>query len=81
MKGGKYNLLGVDGKGRVHLPRELRKDMGIEDQVLVEREEELLILRPVKKIGDPIKFLSSISIKTKRTPVEMKREAEHVFGG
>ncbi len=82
MKSGiKYNLLDVDGKGRIHLPKELREEIGIEDHVLVERERDLLILKPVKKIVDPIKFLSSISVKTKKSPVEMKRETEHVFGG
>ena len=81
MKSGiKYNLLDVDGKGRIHLPLQLRKEIGIENQVLVEREEDLLILKPIKKIEDPIKFLSSINIKTKKTPVEMKRDAEQAFG-
>ena len=28
---------------------------------------------------DAIKFLSSLKVKTKKTPVEMKRESEHVF--
>lgn len=82
MKSGtEYGLLNVDGKGRVHIPIEVRKEMGIHDQVLLEREKGLLILKPVKKIGDPIEFLSSISVKTKKTPVEMKKEAEKVFGG
>ena len=59
MKSGiKYNLLNVDGKGRMHLPMDIRTEMGIEDQVIVEREKDILILRPVKKIEDPIKFLS-----------------------
>lgn len=36
------------------------------------------ILHSVKKIDDPIAFLSSFNIKTKKTPVEMKREAEAI---
>jgi len=81
MKSGtKYNILSVDKKGRLHIPMELRKEAGIKDQVLVEREKDILILRSVKEIEDPIKFLSSISVKTKKSPVEMKREAEKGFG-
>ncbi|HLD57662.1 MAG TPA: AbrB/MazE/SpoVT family DNA-binding domain-containing protein [archaeon] len=82
MKSGiKYNLLDVDGKGRVHIPKGIREEMGIQNQVVVEREKDLLILRPIKTIGNPIEFLSKISVKTKKSPVEMKREAEGVFGG
>jgi len=38
------------------------------------------VLRPVKKIEDPVGFLYSISVKTKKTPVGMKRDAEKGFG-
>lgn len=79
MASGTYALLNVDGKGRVHLPIELRKQMKIEDTVLVEVEKNLLILKPMQKIEDPISFLADINVKTHKTPVEMKREAEAVF--
>ena len=80
MKSGiKYTLLSVDKKGRMHLPRELRENLGIADQVLVEKERGTLIVKPVKKIDDPVMFLSSLNVKTKKSPVEMKREAEAVF--
>lgn len=77
--GMKYNLLNVDKKGRLHIPMDLRKKAGIKDQVIVEKEKNLLIVRPVSKIKDPVEFLASISIKTKKTPLEMKRESEKVF--
>ena len=81
MKSGtSYSLLNVDGKGRVHLPIEIRKQIGIEDKVMVEIENNMLVLKPVEKIEDPIAFLSSINIKTKKSPLEMKRESERVFG-
>ena len=44
-------------------------------------ESPIEVDKPQSKIEDPIDFLSSISIKTKKSPVEMKREAEKVFGG
>ena len=43
MKSGtRYTLLRVDGKGRVHVPAELREELGIEEQVLVKREKDSL---------------------------------------
>lgn len=73
-------LLAVDGKGRVHLPAALRKELGIKQEVLVERQGAALLLRPLAPLGDPVAFLSSIRIKTTQTPIQMKREAEEVFG-
>lgn len=81
MVGGKtIGLLNVDRKGRLHLPLSLREEMGMNDQVVAETEGDVLLLKPLKKIGDPIQFLLSLQIKTKKTPLEMKREAEAVFG-
>jgi len=79
-RGTKYNILTVDGKGRVHLPKDVREEMDIQNQILLEKEKNLLILKPVKKIDDPLKFLASINVKTKKSPVEMKREDECAFG-
>ena len=76
MSGITTTMLDVDGKGRIHVPLFIRQTLGIEEQVIVEVEKGLLIVRPVKKIDDPVAFLSSCNIKTKKTPVEMKREAE-----
>ena len=73
------SLLNIDGKGRMHLPMELRKCLGIEDQVLIEVEKDVLIVKPVQKIDNPVAFLSAINIKTKKTPLKMKREAEFVL--
>ncbi len=79
MTGGKGTLLHVDKKGRIHVPIRLREELGIGDQVLAEKRENVLMLQPMRKISDPLKFLCSINIKTKKTPVEMKREAENGF--
>ena len=72
-------ILKVDGKGRVHLPIELRKRMKIEDQLIAKEEKNTLVMKPIKKIEDPVAFLSSIKFKTKKSPKEMKREAEALF--
>ncbi len=72
-------VLDVDGKGRIHVPLPIRQALGIEEQVVVEVEKGFLLIRPVKRIEDPVAFLASFNIKTKKTPVEMKREAEVCF--
>ena len=53
--------------------------MKIEDSIIMETQRNTLVLKPLKKIEEPLAFLSSINVKTKKTPVEMKREAELVF--
>jgi len=78
-RGIKYELLNVDQKGRVHLPKEVRKLLKIEDHVIAEVEGNRLVIKPTEKIDDPLAFLSSINVKTKKSPVEMKREAEGVL--
>ena len=77
--GTKEELLNVDKKGRLHLPKYLRKSARIKNQVIVKIENHNLIIKAIEEIEDPIEFLSSIKIKTKKTPVEMKREAESLF--
>ncbi len=79
MDGGKYKLLHVDKKGRVHIPLNVRSELGITGEVLVESKEDSLVLHSVRRIDDPLAFLSSFNLRTKKTPVEMKREAEQVF--
>ncbi|MBI4154523.1 hypothetical protein HY498_00350 [Candidatus Woesearchaeota archaeon] len=80
MKSGiKYSLLEIDNKGRIHIPIKLRKNIGLGNQVLAEIEKKAIILRPLERIENPVEFLSSLNVKTKKTPVEMKREAELVF--
>ena len=74
-----HSLLHVDGKGRMHIPLHLRKRLGIHDKVIVEIGSNAFTVKPMKKIDDPIAFLSSLRVKTKKTPVEMKREAEEGF--
>ncbi len=79
-RGIKCELLDVDPKGRVHLPMEVRKLLKIEGHVIAEIEEERRVIKPTEKIDNPLAFLYSINAKTKKSPVEMKREAEEVLG-
>ncbi len=76
----KFILAEIDNKGRILIPKTLRRHIGITDQVIIEEDDNKLIIKAAGKGEDPIKVLSSIAIKTKKTPVEMKREAEEVFG-
>ena len=71
-----YEVLRVDRKGRVLVPKELREELEMESEVIAEKRGKTLVLKPVEKIGDPIKFLASFRIKSKKTPVEMKHEAQ-----
>lgn len=80
MKSGNYNICKVDKKGRIQLPMQVREQVGIYGQVLLEQDKVGLKIKPLPKIEDPIQYLASINIKTKKNPVEMKREAEDVFG-
>lgn len=79
LRGIKCLVLNVDKKGRVHLPLEWRRRLKIKNYVVVEQEKQMLIIKPVEDIGDPISYLSSIHVKTKKSPLEMKREAEMEF--
>ena len=69
----------VDQKGRILVPKSVRKELVIGDQMLVEHQKDRIILTPAKPIRNPVEFLSSLNVKTRKTPVEMKREAEQVF--
>ena len=73
-------MVNLDNKGRILLPKELREELELGNQVLLEKKGKELIIKPLKKIEDPLEFLCSINIKTKKTPLEMKREAEEMFG-
>lgn len=75
-------ILDVDKKGRILVPAEMRKELKLAQQVVAEKEEGFLVLKPLKEIEDPVDFLFSIKLKTKKTPLELKREAEKgLFGG
>jgi len=72
-------IAAVDKKGRLLIPKTLRDLIGIEEDVLLAPEKDILMVRPLKKIKDPLEFLTSIQFKTRLTPVQMKREAEQVL--
>ncbi len=80
MKCGTFALLAVDGKGRIQVPATLRNEIGIGREVLAERYEQGLLIRPLPTIVDPIAFLSSINLKTKKSPLELKKEADRMLG-
>jgi len=62
----------MDSKGRVLIPRELRKELGA-DEFILERVDEGILLKPIPKIEDPIEYARKIAIKDKR-PVKEVRE-------
>ena len=75
----KFISLKVDEKGRVQIPKDVRDQLGIEGDVVAEQKEHSLELKPKKKIKDPLAFLASLNIKTDKTPLEMKREAQQAM--
>ncbi len=79
MSGTEAFVARVDKKGRIHLPMSLREELGIAEQVVVNQQNNELRVRALPKITNPITFLSGLCVKTKKTPVEMKRESEEVF--
>lgn len=79
LSGIKHLVLNVDAKGRINLPLEWRRKLKIKDHVVVEQEKQMLILKAVEDIGDPVSYLSSLRLKTKKSPLEMKRESEQGF--
>lgn len=79
MLNGKYLICKVDKKGRIQLPLMVREEAGMYGQVALHQEKSGFKIMPLPKLGDPLKFLTTINIKTKKNPVEMKREAEGVF--
>ena len=79
MSSGKSVMLKMDSKGRIVIPAELRKEMSISHAVIAKTDKGRILLKPLERIEDPLEYLSSIKIRTKKTPVQMKREAEEAF--
>lgn len=71
-----FLTLKLDEKGRLHLPKDLREEMGLEGEVLAEKHRQSLEIKPSKKPKDPLQVLLSIRIKTDKSPAEMKKEAQ-----
>ena len=61
----------MDSKGRVLIPRELRKELGA-DEFILEKVDEGILLKPIPKIEDPIEYAKKIAIKDKRSVKEIR---------
>lgn len=72
-------VLSVDKKGRILVPSNIRHDLHIEDHVAAQVTKEGIHIAPLRPIKDPLAMLTSIKVKTSKTPVQMKREAEEGF--
>lgn len=80
MGGTKAEVISLDKKGRLLIPKSIREAAGIEDDVIIEQEEAAITVRPLAKITDPLEFLTSLRIgKPGLSPVQSKREAEGIF--
>jgi len=79
MQSGKYYVCKVDKKGRIQLPLVVREESGIYGEIVLEKIKNDLYLKPLGKMDRPLEFLSSINIKTKKSIIQMKREAEEVL--
>jgi len=63
-------ILKVDSKGRILIPSEIRRSLGIKDAIIARIEDKKIIIEPLK---DPIDLLtSSIIVGTKNIEREIK---------
>lgn len=68
----------MDKKGRIVIPSMLREKYMFEE-VEIHEESGKLIIEGMEKITDPIAYLASIKIKTKKSPKEMKKEVQKLM--
>ena len=67
------SLLEVDKKGRVTVPKEYRRELGLHGKVLVINARDHLKLIPIPK--DPIQALRG-AFKTKKSFKQLRKQAE-----
>lgn len=67
------SVLELDKKGRLTVPKEYRRDLGLEGKVLVVSAGDHLKLIPIPK--DPIAALRG-ALSTKKTFKELRKQAE-----
>jgi AbrB family looped-hinge helix DNA binding protein len=67
------SLLKLDKKGRVTVPEEYRRELGLQDRVLVINAGDHLKLVPIPK--DPINALRG-AFKTRKSFKELRKQAE-----
>ena len=65
-------VVGMDSKGRLLIPIELREELGA-DEFILEKVEGGLLLKPIPKIDDPLEYARKIAIKDARSAKEIKR--------
>lgn len=68
-------MVEFDEKGRLLIPKKMRRLLG--RKVTLKAKGKNIVITPVTR--NPIEVLASLQVKTKKTPVQMKREAEEVF--
>lgn len=77
--GNMYEFVKVDEKGRIHLSKEMRKEIGIDEggEVWAEGAKQRVVLHPVQKHEDALSHLLSIRVpgSKHKTLKEMKDEA------
>jgi bifunctional DNA-binding transcriptional regulator/antitoxin component of YhaV-PrlF toxin-antitoxin module len=70
----------MDSKGRVLIPLDVRDEIGA-DEFILERIDEGLLLKPIPRIADPIKYAKKIAVKDARPVKEIRgwirKELEH----
>jgi len=71
-------LAKVDKKGRVVIPPEIRKSLGIKGFVKIEAEEDRVILKPVEDLLDSLKRLvTKGTMDVEKEIREFRLSAEH----
>ena len=71
----------VTKKGQTSIPQEFREEAGIEggDEVVWVREGHGFRMEPKNLIKHPVQELKKLSIKTKKSALQLKKEAEEEF--
>ncbi|OIO26222.1 hypothetical protein AUJ14_02380 [Candidatus Micrarchaeota archaeon CG1_02_55_22] len=74
-------ITNVTRKGQTTIPAELRAAFGIqsEDRVEWTVEEGRLVLKPRKRVKDPLAELAKLRFKASKTAVELCKTAEDDF--
>jgi bifunctional DNA-binding transcriptional regulator/antitoxin component of YhaV-PrlF toxin-antitoxin module len=62
----------MDSKGRILIPLKVREELGA-DEFILERIEGGLLLKPIPKISDPIKYAKEIAVVDTRSVKEIRR--------
>ncbi len=67
--------LRVDSKGRIQVPRELREQLGIREEVSVKIEDGMMIIEPVERVFDRLASEIRFNFKSVGTELPKLRKA------